>query len=87
MSHVPTCIFRANRTPFSLQCRCGNWTAADRAEFFEATLGALELLLSTMGAAAKLPILSTEPLLAIRAPRNCLWARGYTLYTTSLLDV
>ena len=42
------------------QCRCGNWSATDQADFFDSTLGALELLLSTMSARKKLPILSTD---------------------------
>ena len=42
------------------ECRCGNWTAADRAEFVTSTLDTVDQLLSVMGKAGKLPILSTD---------------------------
>ena len=41
------------------KCECGHWTDADRVHFVNSTLATVELLLQTMGARRKLPILST----------------------------
>ena len=41
------------------KCECGHWTDSDRAHFVNSTLATVKLLLQTMGAKGKLPILST----------------------------
>ena len=72
------------------KCQCGNFTPADRADFLNSTLTAVEQLLATFARHGKLPILSTEDgasygVCADAGPDCNPYARSFTMRTMALL--